>query len=86
MAFLGIDLGTGGVRCLLVNEEGNVLTEITKPLHRVNLSDRSGESEQDPRHWIALLEDALDELFSVPSLSPPFVCFCGFNIRDSITG
>ena len=67
MAFLGIDLGTGGVRCLLVNEEGNVLTEIKKPLHRVNLSDQSGESEQDPRDWIVLLENALDELFSVPS-------------------
>ena len=67
VSFLGIDLGTGGVRCLLVNEEGSVLSEISKPLNRVNLSAHSGESMQDPRDWIVLLESALDELFSVPS-------------------
>ena len=64
MSFLGLDLGTGGIRCLVVNERGVVLAEVARSLSRLNLSNKPGESEQDPNDWIMILEDALDELFS----------------------
>ncbi|MEL0099279.1 MAG: FGGY family carbohydrate kinase, partial [Opitutae bacterium] len=60
------DLGTGGIRCIVVNEEGLVLTEVTRSLSRLNLSANPGESEQDAKEWISILESALDELFAEP--------------------
>ncbi len=66
MSFLGLDLGTGGIRCIIVNEEGVLLSEVIRSLPRQNLSNRLGESEQDPNDWIKILESALDELFSEP--------------------
>ncbi len=66
MCFLGLDLGTGGIRCIVVNEEGLVLTEVTRSLSRLNLSANPGESEQDAKEWISILESALDELFAEP--------------------
>ena len=66
MSFLGIDLGTGGVRCLLVSESGEILGDISRPLSQINLSDLAGHSEQDANEWISILADALDELFANP--------------------
>jgi sugar (pentulose or hexulose) kinase len=67
MAFLGIDLGTGGIRCLLVDESGAILADLSRPLREINLSSMAGHSEQDAEDWIAILDDVLCELFSTPS-------------------
>ena len=67
MAVLGIDLGTGGVRCVLVDEKGAILAEVTKPIDQQNLSLEVGKSEQDPLDWTRSLEAAFDELFAFPS-------------------
>ena len=67
MAFLGIDLGTGGVRCLLVDEKGNILTQASRLIERQNLSLEEGKSEQNPMDWIRSLESAFDELFTPDS-------------------
>ena len=66
MSFLGIDLGTGGVRCLLVNESGEIISDVSCSLNKTNLSNVPGHSEQDGKEWISILEDAFDELFSNP--------------------
>ena len=66
MAFLGIDLGTGGVRCLLVEENGEILGKAGCPLQRLNVATTERASEQDPVDWISALESALDDLFSRP--------------------
>ncbi len=66
MSYLGIDLGTGGIRCLVVAENGRILSDLELPLENLNKSKVVGESEQDPREWIELLEKCLDKLFSVP--------------------
>ena len=49
MAYLGIDLGTTGVRALLIDRAGRVLGAATAehPLH----SPHPGWSEQDPEDW-----------------------------------
>ena len=62
--FLGIDLGTGGVRCLLINEAGDILNDVSRPLKRINISKIPGHSEQDANEWIKILEQTLEELFS----------------------
>ena len=49
MALLGIDVGTTGVKTLLIGEDGTVLAEATRsyPLH----SPAPGWFEQDPEDW-----------------------------------
>jgi xylulokinase len=58
--YLGLDLGTSGVKALLIDENQSVIgsgtgtLEISRP--------HSGWSEQDPSHWIKATEDALAAL------------------------
>ncbi|MET3645924.1 xylulokinase [Phyllobacterium ifriqiyense] len=58
--YLGLDLGTSGVKALLIDDEqriiasGNGSLEVTRP--------HSGWSEQDPEHWIRATEHAVQEL------------------------
>ena len=66
MSFLGIDLGTGGVRCLLVSESGEILADKSRSLSQINLSDVTGHSEQNANEWISILANVLDELFANP--------------------
>ncbi|CUI86899.1 xylulokinase [Cognatishimia activa] len=58
--YLGLDLGTSGIRALLVNESGMPIGEASAS------SDVShphpGWSEQDPAQWIAACEAAITEL------------------------
>lgn len=59
-AFLGIDVGTTGVRCLVVDETGRVLSEATAdyPLY----SPHPGWSEQRPEEWWEATRKAVVEV------------------------
>jgi xylulokinase len=50
MYFLGIDVGTGGTRALVIDESGRVIASATEE-HRAFASPRIGWAEQDPRDW-----------------------------------
>ncbi|NIP98039.1 MAG: hypothetical protein GWO24_33285, partial [Akkermansiaceae bacterium] len=67
MAFLGIDLGTGGVRCLLAEEDGTIRAESSAGLKKLNVATAAQGSEQDPGEWVEALGAALDELFADPA-------------------
>ena len=60
--YLGIDLGTSGVKALLMDDRQSIVgsghgtLEVSRP--------QSGWSEQNPADWIAATETALDELKS----------------------
>ena len=58
--FLGIDLGTSGVKALLVDSEQAIKAEETAPIS----SSRSDPpfSEQDPAAWIVAIEKVLDRI------------------------
>ncbi|GGD22290.1 xylulokinase [Sinisalibacter lacisalsi] len=58
--YLGLDLGTSGLRAVLVDGEGRVLaaSDQAYPVSHPH----SGWSEQDPAEWIAATERALDAL------------------------
>src|ERR1700688_3746705 len=50
MSFLGIDVGTGGTRALVIDEGGHVIASATEE-HRPFASPQIGWAEQDPRDW-----------------------------------
>jgi xylulokinase len=60
MSFLGIDLGTSGLRALLVDDGGSPIGSTER--HYPVSHPHSGWSEQDPADWIAALEGAVAEL------------------------
>ncbi|MEM6303319.1 MAG: xylulokinase [Pseudomonadota bacterium] len=65
--YVGLDLGTSGLKALLMDEDQHQLAEATAPLtvHRPH----DGWSEQDPSDWIAAAEAALDALAAENDLS-----------------
>jgi xylulokinase len=50
MPFLGIDVGTGGTRALVIDETGSVIASATAE-HQPFASPRIGWAEQDPDDW-----------------------------------
>ena len=60
--YLGLDLGTSGLRAILVDVDGNVVaaSDQAYPVSHPH----SGWSEQDPVDWIAATERAFDSLKS----------------------
>ncbi|WP_032096135.1 MULTISPECIES: xylulokinase [unclassified Alteromonas] len=58
--YIGIDLGTSGVKTVLINEGGKVVTSVTRPLS-VSMPYPLW-SEQDPNDWWEATCDSLDEL------------------------
>ncbi|WP_288349513.1 xylulokinase [uncultured Thalassospira sp.] len=60
MTFLGVDLGTSGVRLLLVDEDGQPIGATERTYHAAH--PHPGWSEQNPADWIAALEEAIAEL------------------------
>lgn len=65
--FLGIDLGTSGVKVLLMGDAQRVLGTATAPLTVAR--PHPGWSEQDPAAWIAATEAAMAELRAGHDLS-----------------
>ncbi len=58
--YLGLDLGTSGLRAILVDAEGKVLA-VSDQAYPVS-HPHSGWSEQDPADWITATANALDAL------------------------
>jgi xylulokinase len=58
--FIGLDLGTSGLKGVLINEAQQVLAEATAPLSVSR--PQNGWSEQAPADWIAAAETVLDAL------------------------
>ncbi|MBD1381495.1 xylulokinase [Metabacillus arenae] len=57
---LGIDLGTSAVKILLLNQNGEICDEISKPYPLIQ--EKSGYSEQDPLQWVDRTTEALSEI------------------------
>ncbi|MBO6884637.1 MAG: xylulokinase [Marivita sp.] len=60
--FIGLDLGTSGLKAILINEDQTILAEATA---RLNVSrPHDSWSEQAPAEWIAAAEAVFDQLSS----------------------
>lgn len=55
--YLGLDLGTSGLKALLIDSQQRIVESVTAPLTVSRL--HSGWSEQDPAHWIEAAEQVL---------------------------
>lgn len=65
--FIGLDLGTSGLKGVLINADQRVLAEATSPL--TVSRPHPGWSEQSPADWIASAEAVLDALAANRSLA-----------------
>lgn len=81
MTYLGIDLGTSGVRVLLIDQSGTSLAvaEQTYPLSRPH----AGWSEQNPSDWIQAIELAIAEL---RQNAPQFIHLRGIGVSGHMHG
>ena len=57
---LGIDVGTGGTRALLIDESGAVIASAIHE-HQPFASPRSGWAEQDPHDWWKACQGAVTQ-------------------------
>ncbi|GGP07753.1 xylulokinase [Oceanobacillus neutriphilus] len=57
---IGVDLGTSAVKLLLVNQNGKVVEEVSKPCQL--FQEKAGYSEQDPEDWVKQTIAGLTEL------------------------
>ncbi|MEM9733213.1 MAG: xylulokinase [Pseudomonadota bacterium] len=58
--YLGLDLGTSGLKGLLMDGDQNIIGSASAPLDVTR--SHSGWSEQDPAHWISACETVFDAL------------------------
>jgi len=57
---IGIDLGTSAVKVLLINQQGDVIQEVSKDYPLIQV--KTGYSEQDPQDWVDQTTSALSDL------------------------
>lgn len=58
--FIGLDLGTSGVKAMLIDGEGRIIASASAAL--TNERPHEGWSEQDPASWIVAADQVMDEL------------------------
>ncbi|HEY6918057.1 MAG TPA: FGGY family carbohydrate kinase, partial [Tabrizicola sp.] len=64
--YIGLDLGTSGLKGILIGEDQSVLAEATAPL--TVQRPHEGWSEQAPSDWINAAETVFDRLAAQKSL------------------
>jgi xylulokinase len=77
-SFLGIDVGTGGTRALLIDERGRLLGSATAD-HVPFASPRPGWAEQDPRDWWRATGEAVRGALAQAALTGEAVAAVGFS-------
>jgi xylulokinase len=78
MKLLGIDVGTGGTRALLVDENGIVFASATAE-HAPFASPQTGWAEQDPRDWWRATAEAVRGVLSQTHVSSEEIAGVGFS-------
>src|SRR5882724_293956 len=78
MTLLGIDVGTGGTRAVLINEDGDVTASATVE-HAHFSSLQTGWAEQDPDDWWRACGLAVRKVLSTSALDPSKVSAVGFS-------
>ena len=59
MLFMGIDVGTQGVRCVVADEAGRVAAAHSAPFETLNVAQHDGWYEQSPQAWADALKTAV---------------------------
>ena len=78
MKFLGIDIGTGGSRATLIDENGKVAALATVE-HDTFASPRIGWAEQDPGDWWRASTEAIRSVLRFPDILADDIGSIGFS-------
>ena len=78
MTYLGIDVGTGGTRALLVDSLGNVVASASAE-HENFASPRPGWAEQNPQDWWRACRVAVREALHSAGLAAGEIACIGFS-------
>lgn len=75
---LGIDVGTGGTRAVLIDRDGRVLASRTSE-HVPFTSPQTGWAEQDPHNWWRACGEAVRQLLADSNTEPSEIACVGFS-------
>jgi xylulokinase len=75
---LGIDVGTGGTRAVLIDRDGAVLASRTSD-HAPFASPQTGWAEQDPHDWWRACGEAIRQLLAHSNTAPADIACVGFS-------
>ena len=75
---LGIDVGTGGTRALLIEETGRVMASATAD-HRPFASPQTGWAEQEPEDWWRACCQAVRQVISQSRITASKISAVGFS-------
>jgi xylulokinase len=75
---LGIDVGTGGTRALVIDERGTIVASATSE-HVPFASPRTGWAEQDPADWWRAAREAIAAVLKQPGISGESIAAIGFS-------
>ena len=75
---LGIDVGTGGTRALVVDEHGGIVASATAE-HAPFASPQTGWAEQDPHDWWRATREAVHAVLKQPGVSADAIAAIGFS-------
>ena len=78
MYVLGIDVGTGGTRALIVDDKGRVISSATED-HEPFASPQIGWAEQDPKDWWRACGSAVRKALGNANLSGEEIACVGFS-------
>lgn len=78
MSYLGIDVGTGGTRALIIDLHGNVIGSASSE-HENFASPRPGWAEQDPRDWWRACGIAVSKALQSSNLDGGQIACVGFS-------
>ena len=76
--FLGIDVGTGGTRALLLDDEGGLIGTADAE-HDAFRSPQTTWAEQDPRDWWRACQQAVRSLISTTRIDPDAIACVGLS-------
>lgn len=75
--FLGIDIGTSGLKCVFVDRSGHVLGYAFREY--AHLSPQPGWAEQDPETWLQAAQEAVRELVNRSGVKRTEIAGIGFS-------
>lgn len=78
MYFLGIDVGTGGTRALVIDQTGSVVSSASED-HQPFASPEIGWAEQDPADWWRACGVAVKKAITQSSIRPDQIACVGFS-------
>ena len=78
MLLLGIDVGTGGSRAVVINETGRIVASATVE-HEPFASPQTGWAEQDPDDWWRASIAAIRDVLSHDNVSPDEIAAVGLS-------